>query len=370
MITKSSFTKVDISQLKLDPENPRLPESLKRGTDKDIINWMLSDATLIDLIASISENGFFQGEPIIVLHEDGKYLVIEGNRRLAAVKLLLNPSLAKTNQKSVNLLAEEASKAGNIPSELWVYVVRDRKEVENYLGFRHVTGVKQWPLISKARYLNHLFTINYSNSNKIADDSDVYKKLAKEIGSKATYVRRLLMGYNVFEIIRSKKYYSIPDLAEENFDLSLITDAITMYSAISEFVGVDIESDKPFGKINQERLKELTHWLYEKLSNGKTKVGDNRNLRVLNKIIQNQDARESFVKGEKSLTEASEITDLADENIRLYLNKSLKNLIEAQKLIHRSTNPDNQDKELVDEILESAELIRRTMVKKMRDVGE
>jgi ParB-like chromosome segregation protein Spo0J len=69
---------------------------------------MLSDATLIDLMASISENGFFSGEPIIVISNNDNYTVIEGNRRLAAIKLLANPGLAIISPKAVEYLSIEA----------------------------------------------------------------------------------------------------------------------------------------------------------------------------------------------------------------------------------------------------------------------
>ncbi|MBX7109549.1 MAG: ParB/Srx family N-terminal domain-containing protein [Chitinophagales bacterium] len=361
MKSETNFVEVEIENLKLDHSNPRLPERLKGASDKEVLNWMLSDATLIDLMASISENGFFSGEPIIVIPDNKTYIVIEGNRRLAAIKLLTNPGLAIISPKAVESLSNDAKEKNHIPHKLWVYVVSERKEVENYLAFRHVTGVKQWPVISKARYLNHLY------QQKKSGGPSVYKELAKEIGSKAPYVRRLLTGYEAFEIIQSRKYYNIPELDEENFDLSLITDAITMHTALAEFMGINMESDSPFSDINQERLKEVTHWLYEKLSNGKTRIGDNRNLRVLNKVIQNIEARESFISGEKTLKEAAELTDLADENIRLYLTKALQNLVEAQKIIHRSSNPDKNDKKVADEIIDSAELISRTITKKIRE---
>lgn len=364
MASNLNFIEVDIVNLHLDPLNPRLPERLRGANDKDVLNWMLSDATLIDLMASIAENGFFPGEPIIAIAEGKTYVVIEGNRRLAAIKLLNNPHLATISPKSVQSLAEEAQEKNNIPKKVWVYVVSERQEVENYLGFRHVTGVKQWPVISKARYLNHLYQQKENTSY------EVYKELAREIGSKAPYVRRLLIGYKAFELIQSRKYYNIPDLDEENFDLSLITDAITMHSALSSFMGVDMESDAPFENVDQDRLREVTFWLYEKLSNGKTRIGDNRNLRVLNKVMQNIEAREAFIKGEKNLKEASELTDITDENIRLYLTKALQNLTEAQKIVHRSSSPNKSDRDIAEEIIESADVIRRNISKRLREKEE
>ncbi|MCU0326389.1 MAG: ParB/RepB/Spo0J family partition protein [Spirosomaceae bacterium] len=361
MTENTKFIEIPIDNLRLDEQNPRLPESLKGQKEQDVLNWMLSDATLIDLMASIAQNGFFSGEPIIGVFEDNKYTVIEGNRRLSAVKLLSQPHLAKVSPKAVEEIANEAKVKNNIPTTLWVYVVENRETVENYLAFRHVSGVKQWPVISKAKYLYNLY------QKKDSKGIGVYKELAKEIGSKVSYVRRLLIGYEVFLMIQNKRFYNIPDLEEENFDISLITDAITMNSAIAEYMGVNLELANPFEHINQEKLKEVTEWLYLKQSNGKTKVGENRNLRILNKVIQNYNARDSFIRGEKSLSEAAEITDLVDENIRLYLNAALKSLGEAQRVIHKSTFPNKKDKDIAEEIIESAELISRAIAKKLRD---
>lgn len=361
-MAKSSFVEINVENLRLDPINPRLPERLKEANEKDVLNWMLSDATLVDLMASISENGFFSGEPIIAIKEDSSYIVIEGNRRLAAVKLLSKPHIATVSPKAVESLAEEAAQHNNIPKKLWVYLVKSRRDVENYLGFRHVTGVKQWPVISKARYLNQLY------EQRPVKTVALYKELAKEIGSKASYVRRLLVGYKAYEIIQSKRFFNIQELSEDVFDISLITDALTMNSAIAEYVGVDLVLDDPFQNMDLKKLTEVTKWLYERLPNGKTKIGENRNLRILNKVLQSTEARDAFVNGYKSLQEAAELTDSIDENIRLLLSKSLQNLIEVQKIIHKSNKPGKDDLRIADEISESASVIFRSLNRKFREI--
>ncbi|HNX76650.1 MAG TPA: hypothetical protein PLM07_12605 [Candidatus Rifleibacterium sp.] len=361
MNNKDSFKEIDIGQLKLDRQNPRLPEQIKGKDTRAILNWMLSDATLIDLMASIAENGFFPGEPIIAMNDGNGHVVIEGNRRLAAIMLLAEPELATISPKAVYGLSEIARSKNSLPEKIWVYVVADRSEVGNYLAFRHVTGVKSWPVISKARYLNGLYL------NKPDKGPEVFKELAKEIGSKASYVRRLLVGYQVFELIQSRKFYDIAGLEEENFDLSLITDALTMQPAIAEYVGINSEAPLQFSELKHDKLKEVTEWLYAKLPNGRTRVGESRNLRTLSKVIKNSDALQAFARGEKSLSEAAELTDLADENIRLYLSRAMQNMAEAQKIVHRSCHPDKSDKRVVEEIIDSAELILKALSGKLRE---
>ena len=81
---------VDLERLKFDPQNPRLPEHLKGAEDEDaVIEWMLSSGAIVELMGSIGETGYFPGEPLLAVDApDGAYYVVEGNRRLTAVKLL------------------------------------------------------------------------------------------------------------------------------------------------------------------------------------------------------------------------------------------------------------------------------------------
>jgi len=238
------FIPIKTVDLHLDPKNPRFPERLKNAPEKDVLNWMLTDAALADLMASIAENGFFNGEPILTVKENGKHVVMEGNRRLASVKLLANPELASESPKTVRAISERAVFKNNIPSEIWVYECADRGEVKNYLGFRHISGVKQWPLISKARYLHDLFV------RKNRFEYEVYKEIAKEIGSKGNYVRKLLIGFQAYQLIKTKNWFGMGDyLNEESFDLSLISEVINSYSAVADYMNVDVNQDKPFEKV-------------------------------------------------------------------------------------------------------------------------
>jgi hypothetical protein len=361
-MTNNQFIPIKIIDLHLDPENPRLPERLKNAPEKDVLNWMLSDATLVDLMASIAENGFFNGEPILVVEEGGKHIVVEGNRRLASIKLLANPELATESPRTIRAISETAVNKINIPSEIWVYKCTNRDEVQNYLGFRHISGVKQWPLISKARYLYDLFL------RKNRFEYEVYKEIAREIGSKGNYVRKLLLGFQAYQLIRTKNWFGMGEyLNEESFDLSLISEVINSYSAVAGYMNVDVNQDKPFENIDISKLEEVSKWLYQVTETGSTRVGDNRNLRLLNKILQNEEAKKAFIDDKKSIKEAAELTDLSDDNIRFYLNQANANMIEAQKLVHKAKQPTKKDEDLIEEISSSSALIAAQFKKIIRD---
>ena len=361
------FKEILVEQLHLDPQNPRLPERLKLAdtTESQVFNWMLEDATLLDLAASIAENGFYPGEPIIVVkNEHNTYTVIEGNRRLAAVKLLSNPLLAESSTITLSRLSEIAIRENHIPLKLWVYEAPSKAEADNYLGFRHITGVKAWPLISKARYLSGLY-------QKILNErgyyTDIFKELAREIGSKGVYVKRLVFGYKLFKKIESRSFYNIDDLSEETFNLSLITDAAVRFGNIAAYMSFNFEQPDPVANVNEEKLKEVSEWIYKRNNSGETRLGETRNLPKLNKVLGNDRAKRVFIEEGKTLSEALQFTDLMDESIRSFLNNAYNSLIEAQKITHLSNNPSREDTILLDDIISSAEFIQSQLRKVLRN---
>lgn len=79
--------------LNFDIKNPRLVEFFDTLKEEDIINVLWSNMAVNELVLSILANGFFTNEAMYAVREGDKLVVVEGNRRLAAVKSILNPAL-------------------------------------------------------------------------------------------------------------------------------------------------------------------------------------------------------------------------------------------------------------------------------------
>src|SRR4051794_2451457 len=81
-----------VEELLLDEENPRLA---KRGAGQiDLLKALYFQESLEELALSFQRNGYFQEEPLVTIRgTNGATIVVEGNRRLATLKLLLDPSL-------------------------------------------------------------------------------------------------------------------------------------------------------------------------------------------------------------------------------------------------------------------------------------
>jgi hypothetical protein len=271
-----------VEDLVFDPDNPRLPQTLrnKKGSadyESSVIDWMLQFENVTELMGSIGEKGFFAAEPILVVpNASGKFEVVEGNRRLTALKLLNNPSLATKKKKTIEeILSEVKSEVLEVPSIKF----EKREEVLAYLGYKHITGVQPWDSLAKAKYLKQLLGT--------LTDGTLYEKcriLAKIIGSKANYVRLLLVGVDVYSKIEDKEFYNISSLGEESFEFGVFYTALQKAN-IASYVGIDFDNDEPIKELNPDHLEDITHWVFERNSEGFTRLGESRNLPKLNKIL-------------------------------------------------------------------------------------
>ena len=83
-----------IDDLLLDPQNPRLPVEVQEGSPDELLKYIASHYEPLEIGRSIARHGYFPSEPIIVVEEDGEHVVVEGNRRIAALLLLADPDKA------------------------------------------------------------------------------------------------------------------------------------------------------------------------------------------------------------------------------------------------------------------------------------
>lgn len=345
---------IEIDKLEFDKNNPRLPKKLYGASESDVIQWMILDASLLDLIASIASNGFFPGEPLLVVENNDKYTVIEGNRRLASCKILINPSLASVKTKSVtNVL--ETTDSRNIPEKVPAFVFEKREDILAYLGYRHVTGVKSWGALPKAKYLFELFQLIKENISL----KDKCKLLAKQIGSRGDYVLRLLTSYELFLEMEKNDFFGIKKLSEENIEFSNLVDSATRFGNISKFLNIDFDDEIPLKNLDLDRYAELTKWLFERDEDNKTKLGENRNIRLLNQVVANDKALTAF-RADTNIKEAFLLTSVPDEIFTKSISSSLKNLKNADDV------KENLNSKITEDTFNDLEELE-SLVKRIRD---
>jgi hypothetical protein len=332
---------IPVSKLLFDTENPRFPLSAKGRPDEEIIKWMLDNANILELMTSIAEKDFFPGEPLLVVKKGLNFEVVEGNRRLTALKLLNDPTLASTKKMSVHMIYNNADFR---PDEVPVIEFPHREDIIKYLGYRHITGIEEWGPLEKARYLNLLREPLRSQSVNVQ-----YQILASSIGSKSNYVKRLLAGYDMYRIISEEEaFFNIKGLDETTISFSLITTALN-YNNINSFLNINLDSEEPINKINRENLKQFTKWVFEKNTDNKTFLGESRNLRYLNSVVATPKALEKVFEG-SNLLDAKLFTNEPSEIFRKSLRDSFQNIGYAKENFTWVDEITNYDIELIDNI--------------------
>lgn len=280
-----SVSIVKTSNLKFDPENPRFYRLESGASDEKIVEEMLDDEGVQDLIASIGQKGYFPGEPLLVVgpDSDGSYTVIEGNRRLTATKLLNGELEPPARRKiSISNLRNEAVVAP--PFELPCLIYNDRKEILRYLGYRHITGIKEWDSLSKAKYLKQLRDDFYQGQTA----EDQFRALAKDIGSRPDYVAQLLTALGLYSIAEQDHFFGLP-IKHADIEFSYITTALN-YKKICTWLGLDGKSDVEMHNLVVDNLRKLLAWMFVKKADGYTVLVETRNLDEIADIVHNQDA--------------------------------------------------------------------------------
>lgn len=356
---------IPLQDLLLDPENPRLPESLARD-QQSMLDHIATTTSIEELMEAIAENDFFPGEPLIVVPDqtnNGKFIVVEGNRRLTAIKILNDPASCSTPGERMKSISKDAKHKPNI-----LPVVKQplRSDVLPYLGFRHITGVKQWEPLAKARYIEQLF-----NLTKSADPiRDRYSDVARAIGSRRDHIKRNLDALAVYKIIRDADFFDIEDLNEESLKFSVLSTAIAD-ERIGVFIGLlkiigdeykSVDSIIDNQSINHKSIEEITRWLYEKDQKGKTRVGESRNLRLLSAVVSNTKAISAFRNGSPLKIAYQLTSDIGADFIGL-LYQAEGALVEATTMVATVTYEDDSY-QVSRRILENIKLIGRELKEK------
>ena len=339
----NAFEPLDISLLEFDRENPRLPTSVRNQDEASILNYLAKETSIENLMTSIGENDFFPGEAMVVIPHNSKYTVIEGNRRLAALRLLQDPTLVQI--PSIDRTARDAA---NKPTQVPVFVVQSREDTLQYLGFRHISGVQRWDPLAKARYLELLY------DRTEGEPQQRYISVSREIGSNSTTVRRNLDALAAYKIIEDYGFYDIADIEEETFHFGTFYTAVSNVD-IANFIGTR-ESGTPrhpianLDVVDNEHLRELVKFMFERDSRDNTKLGDSRNIGKLGSVLTNPDSLSALRLGQ-SLEAAYRLTPHGRDDFVRHMNQAIEELKQANANLYAVDLDDQQAGNLVSEAL-------------------
>ena len=174
-----------MDRLRPDPENSRLPMEDNWSSEAQFLREFYLRYNLIELARSIADKGFTprHTEALLAIEdplEPERYIVVEGNRRLATLKLLTSAE----NRKTAGVRGPEwenlALQANFLDSQsIPVIVYPSKEDLNSYIGFRHITGPSPWRPEAKARFIA-----------KLLGEGQSVGEVSRRIGSNHRTVRR------------------------------------------------------------------------------------------------------------------------------------------------------------------------------------
>lgn len=285
-------TERDFRELKLDSQNPRLPDEYRNLNQKDLLRHFFSSYALEELASSYIANGFFPSEPLLIL-KDGT--VLEGNRRLAALKFLFHDETAQEADIPEYSTDEDFSSAKKKALQtIPVIIVDDREELSAYLGYRHISGPKAWSAAAKARYVT-LRVNKHAQSNPLT----AFSVVGKEIGSNVPGVRNMYQQYSLLKIARDDLglYKEATMVMEERFG---VWARLTNSQQVFKYIGY-CPKDKTLSSINEalqsldeNNFRSLLNDLIPQPGEDTALLNDSRRATEYTRILGNSEALETL----------------------------------------------------------------------------
>jgi hypothetical protein len=234
---------IKVADLRLDLENPRFV-GLQFATEDEMIGYLYENADLSELLLSILNSGYMDFEPIVVRRGDNT--VLEGNRRVAALRLIRDDKLREALR--VRLPAEPTDQA--CPDEIRAVLVDDTADARKFIGFKHINGPQKWDAMSKAKYAADW----HAEGTSLED-------ISRALGDTFNTVTRLVDGYSVFKQAVDAGFDPERRTARR-FAFSHLYTALTRAS-IKQWLELGDGQNGPLVPAQHtDRLLQLMSWLY------------------------------------------------------------------------------------------------------------
>lgn len=361
-------TKVSVDWLKLDRQNPRLVGISARTTEESIVAQLYRGEELGELLQSIAANGYQDIEPLIVLLDptDQKFTVLEGNRRLAAIRLFREPALLDAIAKSERLkigVPEISPVVEATLAEVSVYRVPDRDAARSFIGFKHINGAAKWESYAKAK-----FAADWYKPGNVS-----LEEISEKIGDRHDTIKRMVAAIYVLEQAERQSVFSLSDRKITKFNFSHLYTALSRTTYMT-YLGLETAWSRydpqpdPVPADRLDQLREVLVWIYGSKEDNKEPIiqSQNPDIKNLGETLASAEGLHILRAG-GTLTEAHASTRPADETLSAALIRARSTLREAANSLRGYDGRDQSLLNIAEDVSETAQIIFDRMRKKYRD---
>jgi len=309
---------LSLEQLFLDPNNPRFWSERERMTSETRIpdakvqektQKKIEEFGVKELRDSILRNGFLPMDRIVIrpIQSHGeKYVAVEGNRRLAALKMLHRQMEAgEIDEDGIQDDYLDNLKASTAKIEVLLYKGTEGDISWVLQGIRHISGIKEWSPAQRA-----ILVAKQVKEHKAFDDRAVYTTVGQQFGLSGKAVARLYRVHNALEQMREDDEYG-NKCQNEHFTLF---EESQRNSAVKNWLNWD-ETNQKFN--NTTNLKQFYSWIVEDEDNqNKRRIHNPSHVGILAKLLENS---------RTDLVGAIERYDMTIEQAKGYLDANSDN---------------------------------------------
>jgi hypothetical protein len=190
---KKDYRQENIEDLHLDLENPRTDTGVSLTYD-EIIRELLEE-NIIDLAESISTKGYAAVSVLMTVREKDKNIVIDGNRRLLALKSLHNPNFIKkfVDPNDFEKIKRFSNEKKEDVSSVTVIFYPKRMYAEQEMSILHLDGesVQKWKPLRQYRYFQRRL------------GSSSIEELSETLGIKSERIRTGIKTIQLYELAKN-----------------------------------------------------------------------------------------------------------------------------------------------------------------------
>lgn len=140
-----------LTDLHLDPRNVRL-ENVEAKVETDILEDLFVNENAFGLVEGICKVGYLTHDVPIAIKRGKKYVMVEGNRRLAALKAIQNPQLVPTHKARIAGLAADLDDRSAL-RKIRVLVAPNQTEADKLVAAIHTGNIrKPWTPARQAAF--------------------------------------------------------------------------------------------------------------------------------------------------------------------------------------------------------------------------
>lgn len=374
---------IPINIIDLDKENPRIVPYItdgKRLTQLDLITILYEYFDTQVIAMSLTANGYFDEEPIIVIPENlpkefkfsnfsdpdelaneldkiikegsTRFTVVEGNRRVATIKLLIDNDLReKVGVEKSYPLTNDSVTIDDI-SSIPCIIYENREQVSSYLGVRHIAGLLKWEAFAKAAYITETVEKEIKNGKEVIE---AIIHVQSVVGDRSDSIRKQYITFKLFLEAKHDLSFDVNPIIE-NFSLLTVlynSPGIRKYMDVESYSKVDFTKRiVPIESL--PKFSDVLTWIFGNSQTGEKPVlTDSRKITNQLSFVVNYKEAIDYLKEYKDLDGAFERTNGEKE----YLSKNLTKAFRVVQSSLQFAYKFKKDEELLLKVSELEELL-------------